>query len=585
MDDKKLLQNLIDNSLISQELAQQITVESTQSREPIEEILYKRHLLDDVSVAKAKSEILGIPYQKVNQESITNELLKIIPEETASAYKIIPLLLKENQLVVGMTQPLDSKAQEALRFVAKQKKLSLGVYIITPTDFEMALRKYSPYQSEIEKAIKSLNIKDGGGPQSLRPISIEEGFQNVSEEAPIIKIVSSTLKAAVEGGASDIHIEPQRNVVRVRFRVDGILSEKSTFPMDVHHAIVSRVKILSNLKIDETRIPQDGRFRTVVYNRDIDFRVSTFPTPAGEKVVLRVLDPSVGLKSINDLGLVGNTADITKEAIQEPFGMVLLTGPTGSGKTTTLYALLQLVRRDELNVVSLEDPVEYFIDGVSQSQVMPEIGYTFASGLRQILRQDPDVIMVGEIRDNETAALAVQAALTGHIVLSTLHTNNAAGVIPRLLDMKIDPFLLPVSLNIMLAQRLVGLLCKDCKKAEEAPADLQEIIARGLAGLPDNIIGSFKKPYQIYHAPGCAKCKNKGIVGRMAVFEVMKMTPGLEDIIYSGPTIPKIQKEAGAQKMVEMRQDGLIKALQGLVSMEEVLRLTSEMGYNRAINR
>ena len=577
MDDKKLLQNLIDNSLISQELAQQITVESTQSREPIEEILYKRHLLDDVSVAKAKSEILGIPYQKVNQESITNELLKIIPEETASAYKIIPLLLKENQLVVGMIQPLDSKAQEALRFVAKQKKLSLGVYIITPTDFEMALRKYSPYQSEIEKAIKSLNIKDGGGPQSLRPISIEEGFQNVSEEAPIIKIVSSTLKAAVEGGASDIHIEPQRNVVRVRFRVDGILSEKSTFPMDVHHAIVSRVKILSNLKIDETRIPQDGRFRTVVYNRDIDFRVSTFPTPAGEKVVLRVLDPSVGLKSINDLGLVGNTADITKEAIQEPFGMVLLTGPTGSGKTTTLYALLQLVRRDELNVVSLEDPVEYFIDGVSQSQVMPEIGYTFASGLRQILRQDPDVIMVGEIRDNETADLAVHAALTGHVVLSTLHTNDAVGVIPRLIDMGVEPFLLPSALNVMISQRLVRKICEKCKKASPAAPEVQRIIESEINKLPDTSEAKkkFKEPYQIYHAEGCKECQNKAFKGRIALFEGFKITRELEEIINTSPTESKIRGEAMRQNMITLRQDGIIKALEGIVTMEDVLRETA----------
>src|SRR3989344_3120716 len=585
MDERKLLQTLIGQSLISEELAQQITVEASQTGESVEDLMRKRHLLDNVSIAKAKSEVLGIPYQKVNPDNITDELLKIIPGETANAYEVIPMSKKENLLVVGMIKPWDSKAQEALRFIAKQNKFNLGVYVITPEDLEIALRKYSPYQSEVEKAIKSLNIKGEGVPQSLRPISIEESAQNVREEAPIIKIVSSTIKEAVEQGASDIHIEPERDRVRVRFRVDGILHEVSSFPVELGQAIASRVKILSNLKIDETRIPQDGRFRTVIYNKDIDFRVSTFPTPAGEKVVIRVLDPAVGLKSIDDLGLVGKTAEMTKEAIKEPFGMVLLTGPTGSGKTTTLYALLQLVRRDELNVVSLEDPIEYYIEGVSQSQVKPEIGYTFASGLRQILRQDPDVIMVGEVRDSETAELAVHAALTGHVVLSTLHTNNAAGVIPRLLDMKIDPFLLPVSLNIMLAQRLVGLLCKDCKKAEEAPADLQEIIARGLAGLPDNIIGSFKKPYQIYHAPGCAKCKNKGIVGRMAVFEVMKMTPGLEDIIYSGPTIPKIQKESGAQKMVEMRQDGLIKALQGLVSMEEVLRLTSEMGYNRAINR
>ncbi|HEY4525695.1 MAG TPA: GspE/PulE family protein, partial [Candidatus Paceibacterota bacterium] len=384
-------------------------------------------------------------------------------------------------------------------------------------------------------------------------------------------------KEAIQLGASDIHIEPQQRYLRVRFRIDGDLKEVASLPAQLAQPVISRIKVISNLKIDETRTPQDGRFQTLILDREVDFRVATFPTPLGEKMAVRVLDPSTGLRTLEQLGLAGHNAEVVEEGLRKPFGMILITGPTGSGKSTTLYALLQELNSENVNIVSLEDPVEYFVSGINQSQVRPEIGYDFASGLRQILRQDPDVIMVGEIRDNETAALAVQAALTGHIVLSTLHTNNAAGVIPRLLDMKIDPFLLPVSLNIMLAQRLVGLLCKDCKKAEEAPADLQEIIARGLAGLPDNIIGSFKKPYQIYHAPGCAKCKNKGIVGRMAVFEVMKMTPGLEDIIYSGPTIPKIQKEAGAQKMVEMRQDGLIKALQGLVSMEEVLRLTSEM--------
>jgi len=576
MDEKKLLKNLIDNSLISEELAQQITVESSQSRESIENIIYKRHLLDEVSVAKAKSEVLGISYQKINLDSITEDLIKIIPEETASAYKVVPLSLKDNQLVIGMISPWDVKAQEALRYIAKQKKLGLGVYVVTPTDLEMALRKYSPYQSEIERAIKSLNVKDSGGPQSLKTVSIEEGFQNVSEEAPIIKIVSSTIKAAVEERASDIHIEPQRNIVRVRFRIDGILHEKSTFPIGLHNAIVSRVKILSNLKIDETRIPQDGRFRTVVYNRDIDFRVSTFPTPAGEKVVLRVLDPSIGLKSVDDLGLVGRTAEITKEAIQEPFGMVLITGPTGSGKTTTLYALLQQVHRDELNVVSLEDPVEYFIEGVSQSQVKPEIGYTFASGLRQILRQDPDVIMVGEIRDGETADLAVHAALTGHVVLATLHTNDAIGVIPRLIDMGVEPFLLPAALNIMISQRLVRRLCQSCKKASPASAQVQKLIKEEMDKLPETSEAKkkFSEPYNVFHSEGCKECQGKAFKGRIALFEGFGMTRELEDIVNTSPTEGKIRDEAARQSMTTLRQDGVIKALEGLITIEDVLRAT-----------
>jgi len=576
MEEKKFLQALIAQSLISEELAQQLIVQASQSRESVEDLIYKRRLLDEVSVAKAKSEVLGIPYQKVDADKITDELLGIIPGETASAYRMIPLSQKGDMLVVGMVRPWDAKAQEALRYTAKQKKLNLGVYVITPTDFEMVLRRYSPYQSEIEKAIKSLNIKDGGGPQSLRPISIEESTKNVAEEAPIIKIVSSTLKAAVEGGASDIHIEPERSRVRVRFRVDGILHEASSFPVELHGAIVSRVKILSSLKIDETRIPQDGRFRTVVYNKDIDFRVSTFPTPAGEKVVIRVLDPTVGLKSVDDLGLTGSTAKIAKEAIEKPFGMVLITGPTGSGKTTTLYALLQLIKRDELNVVSLEDPVEYFIEGVSQSQVKPEIGYTFASGLRQILRQDPDVIMVGEIRDNETADLAVHAALTGHVVLSTLHTNDAVGVIPRLIDMSVEPFLLPAALNVMLSQRLVRRLCQKCKKDSEAGLEIQKIIQETIDKLPTAVKGKvkFTAPYKIYHSEGCKACNGKGFIGRIALFEGFSMTRELEEIINTSPTESSIRDEAVRQGMITLRQDGTLKALEGTITIEDVLRTT-----------
>lgn len=577
MDEKKLLQTLIGQSLISEELAQQLTVEVAKTGGSIEEEIYKRHLLDEESVARAKSSVLGIPYQKIDPSGVSEEAIKTVPQETASAYSLIPLSLKDNFLVIGMVKPWDTKAQEALRFIAKQRKLNLGVYLITPTDLEMVLRKYSPYQSEIERAIKSVNVKGDFGPQSLRPISIEENVQNVAEEAPIIKIVSSTLKAAVEERASDIHIEPERSRVRVRFRVDGILHEASSFPIELEGAIVSRVKILSNLKIDETRVPQDGRFRTVIYNKDIDFRVSTFPTPAGEKVVIRVLDPSVGLKHIDDLGLVGHTAEIVKEAIQKPFGMVLLTGPTGSGKTTTLYSLLQLVRRDELNVVSLEDPVEYFIEGVSQSQVRPEIGYTFSSGLRQILRQDPDVIMVGEIRDNDTAGLAVHASLTGHVVLSTLHTNDAVGVIPRLIDMGVEPFLIPSALNVMVSQRLLRRLCEKCKKPTKTSGKIEKIIQEELAKLPDTYEEKkkFSAPFNIFHAEGCDECHGRAFMGRIAMFEGFSMTRELEDIVNTSPTEGKIRDEAVRQGMVTLRQDGILKALNGTVTIEDVLRETA----------
>jgi type IV pilus assembly protein PilB len=337
------------------------------------------------------------------------------------------------------------------------------------------------------------------------------------------------------------------------------------------------VKVISNLKIDENRVPQDGRFRSKIFDREIDFRIATFPTPLGEKVAIRVLDPQSGLKSFDDLDFLPETRATIKEGLDKPFGMILITGPTGSGKTTTLYSFLRLLNNESVNIVSLEDPVEYFVSGVNQSQVHPEIGYDFASGLRQILRQDPDVIMVGEIRDGETAGLAVQAALTGHIVLSTLHTNNSAGVIPRLVDMKVEAFLLPVSVNLMIAQRLVGILCPDCKAPQEASLEVQKIIKNALDGLPVTITSKFAEPFQIYHAQGCATCKGKGVVGRTGIYEVLKMTPELEDVIVEGSTTQKIMKEAKRQGMISLRQDGVVKALRGIVSLEEVVRETEEL--------
>ncbi len=455
MDDRVLSDTLVRNSLISEELAQKLFTEAKSSNKSLEETILSRRLIDEVSLSQAKSQILGIPFKKIDPSAIPEEVLKIIPEETAQTYKLVPISRDEKILVVGMLRPDDTRAQEALRFLAKQNKLSLGIYLITPSDLEIALRRYSPYETDIQAAISSLNVKPGSNLNTVQRIVSLEEEAGKSDEAPIIKIVSSTLRAAVEEGASDIHIEPQRTRLRIRFRIDGDLREVSSFPLELHQPIISRIKILSDLKIDETRVPQDGRFRTIVFGKDIDYRVSTFPTPSGEKVAIRVLDPTIGLKEIKDLGLVGKNKDIALEALKKPYGMVLITGPTGSGKTTTLYSFLQILNRDEVNILSMEDPVEYFIDGVNQSQVRPEIGYSFAEGLRQAVRQDPDIIMVGEIRDSESANLAVQAALTGHIVLSTLHTNNAIGVIPRLMDMAVTSNLQTYSLNIMLCQRFV----------------------------------------------------------------------------------------------------------------------------------
>lgn len=578
MDDKTLVDTLVENSLISVELGGQILNEASVSNRSAEEVIYSRRLVDEATVAGVKSKILGIPYRSVKPGDIPDALLKIIPEETATTYRVIPLELKDKMLTVGMVKPWDPRAQEALRFIAKRNQFNLGVYLVTPNDWEVVLRRYSPYQSEIEKALKAIGPLKSGGELafSLRPIGLEEKV--TTEDAPIVKIVASTLRTAVEREASDIHIEPQRARLRIRFRIDGILQEVASFPIELSQPIISRVKILSNLQIDESRIPQDGRFRTVIFSRDIDFRVSTFPTPAGEKAAIRVLDPTIGLRRISDLGLVGKAADLVEEAIKKPFGMVLVTGPTASGKTTTLYALLQILNKEDTNLLSLEDPVEYFIDGVNQSQVRPEIGYTFASGLRQILRQDPDVIMVGEIRDNDTAELAVHAALTGQIVLATLHTNNAIGTIPRLIDMKVEPFLLPSALNLMLSQRLVRRLCQKCKEEVSPAPEVAKIIGQELGKLPPAAKGAiqYKPPYKLFRSRGCEVCHNKGIIGRVALFEAFSMTRELEAIIQSRPTEGNIHDEAVRQGMVTMRQDGVLKALQGMVAIEEVLRETKE---------
>jgi len=578
MDNKILLQELVKEGFLAEEKSKKLLQEAGVTRRNVEDLIYEQRLAPEETVAELKSRLLKIPFKKIKAEEIKDDLLKLIPEETARNYKIVPLERSDNLLIVGMVNPDDLKAQDALKFIAKQLRVSVGIYLIMPSLWEEILRRYSPYQSEVEAAMKSLNLSAAKSVTSRQIIQLEEGAA-VSEEAPIIRIVASTLKEAVWQKASDVHIEPQRNRLRIRFRLDGELQEVSSLPIELHQPIISRIKVLSNLKIDEMRVPQDGRFRTVLLGRDIDFRVSTFPTPVGEKAAIRVLDPTVGLTGLEDLGLIGRNFKVIKEGIEKPYGMILITGPTGSGKTTTLYAIMQILNKEKVNIVSLEDPVEYFIDGLNQSQVRPEIGYDFASGLRQILRQDPDVIMVGEIRDEETAGLAVHSALTGHIVLSTLHTNNAIGVIPRLIDMKVQPFLLPASLNLMVAQRLVSRICQECRTTQKAPDEIQEIIKKELEKLPKEIISNLQFPtsnFQIYHSPGCKACKNKGVSGRIALFEIFEMTRELEEIINSGPTEHKILEEARRQGMLTMRQDGIIKALEGLVLMEDVLRETTE---------
>jgi type IV pilus assembly protein PilB len=571
MTSDELLEQLQTRGLITEAVAARLKRDAIVGNESPEDIIGRERIVPDEQVAALKSELLNIPYKKIDPEAIDARLMGIVPEETARTYRVIPISLQDGLLVMGMLHPDDVKAQDAMKFIARQNHINLGVYLISYNDLQAALRKYSPYRAEVAVAVNLLNIKEGSGGQQA--IELEGGD---SADAPIIKIVADTFKEAVLNKASDVHIEPQQKSLRIRLRIDGDLREVASLPAELAQPITSRVKVISNLKIDENRVPQDGRFRAKIFDRDIDFRVATFPTPLGEKIAVRVLDPTTGLKNFESLDLLDPTRETIKKGLEKPFGMVLITGPTGSGKTTTLYAFLQDLNTESVNIVSLEDPVEYFVSGINQSQVHPEIGYDFASGLRQILRQDPDIIMVGEIRDNETAGLAVQAALTGRVVLSTLHTNNSAGVIPRLIDMKVEPFLIPVSLSLIIAQRLVGVLCPNCKVPADAPPEVQEIIARALVDVPASVASQFKAPYQIYHAKGCATCKGRGVLGRTGIFEAFAITKEIEDIVSSGVTTQKITAQAKKQGMITLRQDGIVKALKGTVSIEEIIRETEE---------
>lgn len=572
-----LIQQLVKEGLLEKEKASSLEFSAKTSNKTIEELIIEGGIVPEETLFKLKSKEQKIPLKRVSSEEISLKVLELIPEESSRYYHMIPLAQRENQLEIGMVYPEDLKTQEALKFLARQGKFSFKVFLITPTDFNNLLKKYRTLKKEVSLALEELEVEMGRErPQAVSPEA--EDFERLAEEAPITKVVAVLLRHAVEGDASDIHIEPGRSKTRVRFRLDGILHASIFLPARIHPAVIARIKILADLKIDETRIPQDGRFSTKITERAIDFRVSTFPTTLGEKVVIRILDPSKGLKTFEALGLKDRNLKVIQEATRKPYGMVLSTGPTGSGKSTTLYAILQTLNKEGVNIITLEDPVEYFVEGINQSQIKPDIGYTFASGLRHILRQDPNIIMVGEIRDEETASLATHAALTGHVVLSTLHTTSAIGAIPRLIDMGVRPFLIPSTLSVAIGQRLCRKLCPHCKRKVLAKGEAKEFILEALSNLPPLIKKEVRIPRDIYiYAPeGCKKCKDSGYSGRIGIFEVLSMNSRLAEIILKEPTESQILKEAKEQGMLTMQQDGVLKVLEGTTSIEEIVRVAEE---------
>lgn len=569
---------LVKNGFISQGKLAKVITQSEETGIALEKALKAEGISGD-DILNAKSEISGLAVRKVLPGQVPFDVLKKIPEEAARHYRFAPLGIEDGFLEVGVADPSDIEAKRALQFIVSRMDLPIKTFLVSEDDLDTVLEEYKGLGVEVSRALGDLEMELSGTSSAAATAAMQKelldgGSKNskIVEDAPVTKIVAVILRHALEGNASDIHIEAVSDRVKIRFRVDGVMYTSIVLPLSIHEAIVSRIKILTDMKIDEKRKPQDGRFEARIEGRDIDFRVSTFPSFFGEKVVIRILDREKGVKSLEELGLSAEHLKIVRSMIARPYGLILLTGPTGSGKTTTLYAMLKELDREANNVVSLEDPIEYNIEGVNQSQVRPEIGYDFASGLRTILRQDPDIIMVGEIRDKETAAMAIHAALTGHLVLSTLHTNNAAGVVPRLIDMGVDPYLIAPTLLMVIGQRLVRRLCPDSIKEKLLEGAFKGIIQNELKDMPDEArkkITSFDRIYEGVSSPACPM----GSKGRMGIFEVLYKTSSLESLILTKPSEQDIMKESRKQGMITIKEDGLIKMFNGLISLDEFLKL------------
>ncbi len=572
-----LSEKLVSEGFLDKEKAREIEVQAEEGDKTKEEIFLENNIISEEDLFRMKAEVTGVHFRSdIDTGAMSEDLLRIIPEDSANYYKMAPIEKTDEEIEIGMVYPENLRAKEALRFLSRRDSFSYKVSLISFTTFDDILKQYRTLTKEVGEALEDVDM----GEESTEQISldVDKDVGKLAEEAPIVKVVGVILKNATEGGASDIHIEPSRQKMKVRFRVDGILYSSLYLPMAIHLATVARIKILAGLKIDEQRIPQDGRFSTKKGGQNIDFRVSTFPTTLGEKVVIRVLDPTKGILSLDDLGIMGRNFQIVSQSVKKPTGMMLATGPTGSGKSTTLYAVLGILNKEGVNIVTLEDPVEYFVDGVNQSQINPEIGYVFAKGLRQILRQDPDIIMVGEIRDDETAELAIHAALTGHMVLSTLHTNSAIGAIPRLIDMGIKPFLIPPAVNALMSQRLVRRLCDKCKKQIIPTEEIKALVMNEIKDIPEVVLKDIDipSPLKIYAAQGCKYCSEEGMTGRISINEILKMTQELGEITMKNPTEKELLEEAKEQGMINLKQDGILKVIQGYTTIEEVLRATEE---------
>jgi len=554
-----VIDDLIKKGIVSKQQFESAREESKNKGLPINKVLISKGIVKEKDIASVISERLGIPFMDLSDYLIDADVIKLVPESIAQRYKLIPLFKIGQTLTVAMADPQDINAMDQVRL---KSGCEIDAVLATETDIKNAMDQYYGTSGGVEEVIKQMNeVKRSA---SVAPASDKE-LAKMAEDAPVVKLVNMIIIQAVTEKASDIHIEPDEKVLRVRYRVDGILHEVPKPPKDLEAAIISRVKVLASMDIAERRKPQDGRIMMKMQGKDIDMRVSCFPTVYGENIVIRLLDKTSLLLGLSELGMRPEMHKTFDKIIRKPFGIMLVTGPTGSGKTTTLYAALNTINSEEKNIITIEDPVEYQISMIRQTQVNPKAELTFASGLRSILRQDPDVIMVGEIRDSETAEIATQAALTGHLVFSTLHTNDASGAITRLADMGIEPFLISDAVIGVLAQRLVRVICPKCKeKLVPTDATLKDLKLKRSDDLA------------LYHGKGCAKCKDTGYVGRVGIYELLVIDDELRKLIIAKAPADQIKAKAVELGMKTLYEDGIAKALEGITSVEEVLRVARE---------
>ncbi|NCN06907.1 MAG: type II/IV secretion system protein [Candidatus Pacebacteria bacterium] len=569
-----ILDVLVSKGQLTAELANVLQVENISTGKSFEELIVEKNIIDEQSFAQAKAIFHNVPYINLNEVGVAPEAISLLPEGSARHYKMLPFIYEKESglLKVAMIDPLDLSA---IDFAQQKTGLRVEAYYTPPSVLEQKLAEYysQTLTGEVTAALEQTT-------QVAEDLAEKQNFSELSgktiKQAPITKIVETVLAFAMKARASDVHIEPQEDRTRIRYRIDGILSEKLILPRSVHDAVVSRIKILSKLKIDEKRVPQDGRFGFAQQGQQIDLRVSTLPTIHGEKIVMRLLKKDQAVPPLPDLGLTGFALRNMQDAIKVPHGIVLITGPTGSGKTTTLYSVLHTINTPKVNIMTLEDPVEYQMPGINQVQINPQAGLTFASGLRSFLRQDPNVIMVGEIRDSETAELAIQASLTGHLVFSTLHTSSAAGALPRLLDMGAEPFLLASSMTLVAGQRVARVLNPDFKEAytpePEVVADIKQVLGVQYEQFckeknldPANL--------KLYRSRADRPENQLEYKGRVAIFEVIRITEAISKLILQRAPASDVEKVAKSQGSLVMKQDGYLKALEGLTTLEEVLRV------------